>query len=156
MIRAILFVSALAYVASSSLVQANRFGDRAAVRIERATVLSSDVTYRPFRVDWLRVSFVDGSERRVPVLPRIATSAGEGSSMEVAVGRGLLRKEWIAAAEEHRAYDTMIYRVVYLGIFAALFAMLTWVYYWKGAPKVHRHGVFAAAIVLGAVCFYAF
>ena len=158
MIRAIFFLSGVALVLRLALIQANQFLDSANARFETAVVISSDVTYRPFRVDHLTVRSADGIERSVPVLPKRAASERIGAQIEIAIGDGVLGKAWVAPADKHREYDHTSFRIVYLGIFACCLAFLSWAYY-RGVTRLQsasRHGLFAAGIVVGVICFYVF
>ena len=111
----------LAYFVSGFLASINRFLDPREPASESMTVTNV------VRSDgWPKVCHLDGHSRllskgvAVPVLNERARQTTNGQAVEIAIGRGLLGKPWVATKDKYTEYDNLAFKVIYLGLQAAV------------------------------------
>jgi len=150
-----LFVAVTRY----TLTAFNRFSDISGLENEAVIVTGKGVYYQPFRVDFLTGrSSILGQEVRIPVLAERAARTNIGDSVEIVIGRGLLLKPWISPADKHVEYNTFRFKAPYLGVFAGIFAFISFVYFrsTRQLSQTKKFGMYSILVGVSFIIFYIF
>ena len=157
MIKIIIRLALLGVVTRFTLVPMNQFLDPREPVTESLTVESVGKYYQPFRADYIQGrSRVLDRAVRVGVLPERAEQTTIGQSVKIVVGKGLLRKPWTMPQDKHEGCANLTFKVVYLGMFAGFFAILTILHFKCDLTHSRRKatGEYVAALTVGVVLFY--
>lgn len=142
-----------------ALEQLNQFLDSSPVQTESLSITDKGTYYRPLPIAFVAgTSRLVGSHVRVPMLSEAAENIAVGQKLDIVVGRGLFRKTWVFPADKHTEYNTLTFRVPYLGLFAGILAVFTFIYFRAvKRNKVSQRksfGVFAGFLAVNIVIFY--
>ncbi|NBQ65202.1 MAG: hypothetical protein EBS49_03960 [Verrucomicrobia bacterium] len=150
---ALLFVAVTGY----ALTELNRFLDISDPKREAVVVTGKGVYYQPFRVDYLSgKSSILRRDVRIPVLTDRAARTNIGDSLEIVIGRGLLLKHWTSPADKHDEYNNFMFKVLHLGVFAGIFAFISFAYFRSvhQLPQTKKLGTHLILIAASIVVFY--
>jgi len=150
-----LFVAVTKY----TLTGFNRFSDVSELENEAVIVTGKGVYYQPFRVDFLTGrSSILGQEVRIHVLAERAARTNIGDSVKIVIGRGLLLKPWISPADKNAEYNTFMFKAPYLGVFAGIFAFISFVYFrsTRQLSQTKKFGMYSILVGVSFIIFYIF
>jgi len=159
--RIILFVFVLLFVAVTryTLTEFNRFLDMSDPKREVVVVTGKGLYYQPFRVDYFSGrSSILRKDVRIPVLSERAARTNIGDPVEIVIGRGLLLKQWVSPADKHNEYNNFIFKLLHLGMFTGVFALISLAYF-RSTHQLHQAkklGIYSFLVVASIIFFYLF